>query len=174
MSEKTKGPARIPKSLHPSKTAVPLSVLAMYMQLGQLGTGDCLSTDTLTFPGQWHVSMKISEAQGLKAHQCSSLKPHCCELLSHPRKVLTALPKRWLSPSYNLCCHPLEFSSGCACPYLYDQTSLCYFFCRNAFLDTTGAGQIQSQPSFSILHPHVVNVFTCVIPLTIYIGCSAS
>lgn len=86
---KNKGPARTPRSLHPFKTAVPPSV---HMQLGQLGTVS-LSTESLMFPGQQLINRKIGKAQGLKAHQCSSLKSHYCELLSHPRKAPTALPK---------------------------------------------------------------------------------
>lgn len=107
---------------HSSETAVPPSVHAMYIQLRLLGMGNCLSTDTVMFPGQWHINMEISKTQELKAHQYNSLKSHCCELLSHPRKAPTALPNWWLRPPNNFC-HPIEFSSGCACPCLYGQTS---------------------------------------------------
>lgn len=170
-ARKNKGPARIPKSFHPSKTSVPPSVLVMYVQLGQLGTGNCLSTDTLMFPGQWHVNMEISKAQGLKAHQCSSLKSHCCELLLHPREVPTALPK-WSLSSPNDLCHPLEFSSGSACPCLYSQTSLllllqrCISWYNRSWPDKIPAFLFSSAPS-------LVNVFTCVIPPTFYNGSSS-
>lgn len=110
------GSTRTSESLHPSKTAVPPSVLAMC-------SWDSWEQGTLSFCRYTDVPRPVTckyencKAQGLKAHQCSSLKSHCCEFLSHPRKVPTALPKWWLSPPKNLC-HPLEFSSGCACPCL--------------------------------------------------------
>lgn len=153
-ARKSKGPARTSKSLHPSKTAEPPSVLLCAVRTA----GNRSVYRYMMFPDQWHINMKISDAQGLKAHQCSSLRSHCCELLSHPSQVPTALPKcDWAHPITSA----ILLNSALAVPVPV---------CRNALLDTTGAGQVQSQPSFSILHPHVVNVFTSVIPLTFYIG----